>query len=140
MSEQASGMDPEERRRQWLKKLTEEFLKLEAFFTAPKFLPDEGLPKWVENVEREFAATTMPVARIKEGLALSPKKLGALIGHQCANWVLMIEALDYLEERPEIEVDLSKIPEQALAAGERVVSGVRRQWYPALRRLAKRAL
>ena len=142
MAEESEEIDGKERRRKWLRKLLDEFLKLGPMFPVPNFLPDNEIPKWVENVEREFGATMFSVARIKEGVELNPKKVGALIGHACANGVLMMEVLGDLLETPVVEskIDLSKFSEEQLAAGAESIRKIVLVWYPALRRLAKRAL
>ena len=59
MSAELATIDPEARRKAWLRRLGEEFLKLEPLMPLRDPLPDEGGPKWVQNVEREVGATTL---------------------------------------------------------------------------------
>ncbi len=134
-----AGVSPEEDRKAWLRRLANEFLKLEALFPITSFLPDEGLPPWVEKVEQEIGATMFPVARIKDDLNLTPNRMGALIGHSCAIAVWMIEALQFEIERAP-ELDESKFTAEQLEHGAKIFYGIVNDWYPAFRRLAKRAL
>lgn len=64
---------PEEDGKAWLRRLANEFLKMETLFPITNFLPEEGLVPWVENLEREICATMFPVAKIKEDLNLTRK-------------------------------------------------------------------
>lgn len=103
------------------------------------FLPDASVPAWVEKLEREVGATMFPVAKLKEELKLTPKLLGAIIGHQCASAVWMMEWFYNEIENPR-EVDESKITPEKIKEAVRICTGLTENWYPELRRLAKRAL
>lgn len=140
VSEEITIIDPAEHRTAWLQKLAEEFLKLEPLFPLSKFVPDEGAPRWVENVENEIAATMYPLARLKEDLQLTPKRLGGMIGHSSAYGVWMLENLEEQLSKPEINVDTTKLTAEQIEFGEKFVFGIVEHWYPALRRFAKRAL
>jgi hypothetical protein len=139
MSEELTISDPVERRRAWLGKLTAELLKLEPLFPVHNFLLDEGLPQWVHNLEREIGATMFPLVRLKEEPTLSPKRIGGLIGHSCAYAVWMMEYLEEQMSEPEQDT-VSKLTPEQIALAEKYLLGIANDWYPALRRFAKRAL
>jgi hypothetical protein len=102
-------------------------------------LPDDS-PKWVQNVEREVGATLFPVAKIKDDFYLTPRRMGALIGHACALAVWMTENLEHELNKPESEIDLTQFTPEQIEHGLKLLQGIVEDWYPALRRLAKRAL
>jgi hypothetical protein len=131
--------DPAKHREGWLRKLADDFIKLESSMPMVNFLPDEGLPKWVENMEREVGASLYPVAKLKEELKLTPRRLGAIIGHQCAIAVWLMEWLAAELTKPQT-VDMSKLRPEQLRQGEECLAKLTDDFYPALRRLAKRAL
>jgi hypothetical protein len=132
-------IDPKERQQKWLRRLADEYIKLETSCPAPNFLPDEGCPKWVENLEREVGATMFPVARLKEKFELTPRRLGAIIGHQCVMGVWLMDWLAEQLKKPAV-VDNDKVTPEQLEQGEEFLIKLVNDWYPALRRLAKRAL
>lgn len=140
MGEQTKSQEMETHRQDWLAKLREEFLKLEPLFPTENFLPEEGLPKWVENVEQEIAAVAYPVAKLKEGFKMTPHRMGALLGHSCAFGVWMMEDLQRLSEMPQTAIPLQEVTPEQIKSSEKFVTGIHGVWYPALRRLAKRAL
>jgi hypothetical protein len=80
-----------------------------------------------------------PAAKLKEELRLTPRRLGAIIGHQCAIAVWMMENLAGDLENPQV-VDETKVTPEQLQKGEEYLIKLTDKWYPALRRLAKRAL
>jgi hypothetical protein len=55
--------EPVKHREEWLRRLADEFIKLESVMPMANFLPDEGCPMWVENLEREVGATMYPAAK-----------------------------------------------------------------------------
>jgi hypothetical protein len=138
MSEEVKPFDPVQRRQAWLRRLADEYIKLEAVFPMKNFLP-EDVPPWVTNLEREVGATMYPVAKLKEELKLTAKRLAAIIGHQCAIAVWMMEWLAEQLENPQTVEDGKISPEQ-IKQGEEFIIKLADEWYPALRRLAKRAL
>ncbi len=140
MSEETTTVDVKELRKTWLKRLADEFLKLEPFFPVQNMVPDKGVPQWVENVGQELGATLFPVVRIKDDLNLTPRRMGALIGHSCALGVWMMEGLAHELNKPEQEIDLSKFTPEQIEQGKKYLNGIVNDWYPALRRLAKRSL
>ncbi len=81
------------RREKWLRRLADEFIKLETAMPVENILPDTGCPPWVENLERELRQAMYPVAKLKKGLALTPQRVGGILGHQCAVGVWMMEWL-----------------------------------------------
>ena len=127
-------------RQEWLRRLADEYIKLEsAMPMMENFLPDEGCPKWVENIELEVGATMFPVAKLKEELKLTPGRLAAIIGHQCAIGVWLMEWLEDELEKPQ-SVDNAKLTPEQIQKGREILIKLTDDWYPALRRLAKRAL
>ncbi len=132
-------IDTAKRRQDWLKRLASEYIKLETKMPVTNFLPDECCPKWVENIEREVGATMFPVAKLKEELKLTPRRLAAIIGHQCAIAVWLMEWVENLLEKPQPVGNAKLTPEQ-IKQGEEFLIMLVDGWYPALRRLAKRAL
>lgn len=140
MSDTAITVDRMENRKAWLNKLGEEFLKLEPLFPVPNFMPDDEGPKWVRNVERELAATMYPTARLKEELNFTPRRMGSLIGYSCAYGVWQMEALEALADRDESDLDTTKMTAEQMECGENYLMRIVNDWYPALRRFAKRAL
>jgi hypothetical protein len=139
MSVEEIEFDHAKHRQKWLRHLADEFIKLESSMPPMNFLPDEGLPKWVENIERELGASMFPTAKLKEELKLTPRRLGAIIGHQCAVTVWMMEWLAEELKKPQT-VDESKLTPENLKQGEDFLIKLTEDFYPALRRLAKRAL
>jgi hypothetical protein len=140
MSAELATIDPEARRKAWLRRLCEEFLKLEPLMPLCNPLPDEASPKWVENVEREVGATMLPVAKIKDGFYLSPRRIGALIGHSCALGVWVMENLEHEVNKPKSAINSMQCTPEQIEHGKKVLQVLVEEWYPALRRLAKRAL
>jgi hypothetical protein len=139
MSEKENQFDPVKHRQDWLKRLAEEYIKLESTMPMMNFLPDEGCPKWVGNIEREVGASMFPVAKLKDECKLTPKTLGAIIGHQCAIGVWLMEWLTNELEKPQ-QIDESKLTPENVKAGSEFLAKLTDEFYPALRRLAKRAL
>jgi len=82
------------RRDKWLNRLTDEFFKLEGLFPWKNFLPKENPPEWVHRVEEEYALATYSAVRLKSAKKLTPMLVGAILGHQCAYAVWMIESLN----------------------------------------------
>lgn len=95
MGDERTAIEPEARRKAWLRRMADELLKLEPLFPMANFLPEEGLPLWVRKVEREVGAVMFPVARLKDELNLTPRRMGALIGHACAYGVWMMEIIGH---------------------------------------------
>lgn len=133
-------VDPAERRQTWLRHLMEEFIKMRPLFPFPDLVPEEGSPQWVQNVEREVGAMMYPLAKLKQDYYFTPRRMGALIGHSCAVGVWMMECLERELKDAEAKTDLSKFTPEQIERGHRILAGVVNEWYPALRRFAKRAL
>lgn len=138
MSAETAPSEPAQRQQDWLRRLADEYLKLEAAMPMENILPDD-VPQWVQNVEREVGAAMYPAAKLKEELKLTPQRLGAIIGHQCAIAVWMMEWLVEESEKPQAVDDKELSPEQ-IKQGEEFIYKLTGDWYMALRRLAKRAL
>ena len=102
-----------------------------------KFLPEGTYPKWIERVEAELARVMLPTVKLKEGLKLTPKRLGGLLGHECA-YAVMLRDFIYQSvpnaSPTETESELAKSQESFP-----VVKSFD-EWYSAMRRLAKRSL
>jgi hypothetical protein len=136
--------DPVKHRQDWLKRLADELDKIEPLMPI-KMLPD-GIeyPQWVLNVEREFSLVMLPSAKLKDpGIKMTPKRMGALLGHMCEMAVWFMEWLGAQIEKPD-EPKTASAPTEALTE-EQYESGLKilgslRDWYLAMRRLAKRAL
>lgn len=147
MSEVTEEFNPQEHRAKWLKRLADEFEKLEPLMPI-KFLPD-GIeyPQWVLKVEREFSLVVMPSAKLKDSdLKMTPKRMGAVLGHTCEMAVWMNEWINHqiesdvpMNEASSSEKPLPEITEDQLEKGLNVLGSLG-DWYLALRRLAKRAL
>ena len=86
-------IDPVKHRQDWLKRLADEYIKLESSVPPLIHLPDEGCPLWVQNLERQVGAAIFPVAKLKASSELTARRLGAIIGHQCSTAVWMMETL-----------------------------------------------
>ena len=131
----------ESERAKWLSRLGGEILKLDELFPQELGvgrLPDEACPAWEGKVSDEIARILMPGAELKGTTRFTPKQMGAILGHQCANGVWMVEVLAALgaaamntTQKPESGADT----ERANAFTEQFFA-----WYSGLRRLAKRSL
>jgi hypothetical protein len=66
--------------------------------------------------------------------------MGALIGHSCALGVWMMDGLKQNLNKPAAKIESTKFTPEQIEHGLKVLDGLVRVWYPALRRLAKRAL
>ena len=144
MSEVAIEFNPEEHRAKWLKRLVDELDKIEAVMVF-KILPD-GIeyPSWVLKVEREFCLVMLPAAKLKEpDFKITPKRMGAVLGHMCemAVWMMewfnnLSESKDDQEKNPLTEKPLT---EEEWKKGQELLFSLD-VWYCAMLRLAKRAL
>ena len=101
-------------------------------------------PQWVLNVEREFSLVMLPSAKLKDpNFKITPKRMGALLGHMCESAVWMMEWLNLSEDEKAENASQKKEPiEMTQAEWEkgRQMLGSLGDWYSAMRRLAKRAL
>jgi len=154
MSEDTPESTPEQDREKWLERLAGELDRIEPL--APfKILPD-GIeyPRWVRNVEKEFSVALLPAAKVRDAnFEITPKRMGAMIGHICEMAVWMMEWLNHIlkssveemaplinktDERPITEEEAKQLKELEGS----VKTGLEKlcAWYEALRRLAKRTL
>lgn len=138
MCEPGTDVPNEQRRREWLDRLIAEFVKLEPLMPI-KMLPEGEYPQWVLNVEREFGAAVLSTMKIKDGVEKTPKTLGALLGHQCAFAVWMMEWAEHEAGAEEIKT-LEGLNESQINQLEHFSRSLGEGWYGGLRRLAKRAL
>lgn len=134
MSEMVFESDLETRQKQWLNRLASELEKIEKLMPA-NFLPSGvEYPPWVERIESELALVLLPAAKLREpGFKVTPKRMGALLGHACG---LAVYLLEYLS------ADCAEAPvltEAELAQGEACARAFF-DWYKAMRRLAKLSL
>ena len=146
-SEGGKEFNTEEHRVKWLKRLADELEKLEPLMPI-KLLPDgTEYPQWVLKVEREFSLVVLPSAKLKDSnLKMTPKRMGAILGHICEMAVWMMEWINHQMESDVSmsEASFSKKPlpemnENELEKGLNILESLGK-WYLALRRLAKRAL
>jgi hypothetical protein len=139
MSGENVQIESQKRRVEWLNRLLEEFQKIEQFMPI-RFLPEGDHPAWVLRLEQELAKVMFPVARVRQGLEMTPAKVGAMLGHQCANAVQMIEFLNdpaIITKEKLRKIPLIKKIETTQMANHTLNI---EKWYSAMRRLAKRAL
>jgi hypothetical protein len=147
VQEVTKEFNPEEHRARWLKRLVDELDKIEPLMPY-KFLP-EGVeyPQWVLKVEREFSLVVLPSAIVKApDFKLTPKRMGAVLGHVCEMAVWMMEWMSHQTENsgkndgtPSPENSPATITEEEWDKGLKALISLE-NWYLALRRLAKRAL
>jgi hypothetical protein len=147
ISEVTTKFNHEEHRAKWLKRLADELDKIEPLLPI-KFLPD-GIeyPQWVRNVEREFSLVMLPSAKLKEpDFKITPKRMGALLGHMCEMAVWMVDWMEHQIENGDenaknlsTEKTLSELTEDEWKKGLETVGSLV-VWYRAMQRLAKRAL
>jgi hypothetical protein len=139
MNEPEAQFDPAKQRRDWLKRLAAELEKLEPLMPI-KLLPDSvEYPQWVLNVEREFSLVILPAAKLKKrDFEVTPKRMGALLGHACEKAVWMME---FFNHQPENCGEKEEDPptEEEVKKGQELLDSLC-VWYRAMQRLAKRAL
>lgn len=131
--------DPIQYRQAWLKRLADEVEKIEPLMPI-KLLPD-GIkyPQWVLNVEREFSLVVLPTAKLKEtNIKITPRRMGALLGHMCEMAVWMMQTPYAQTESPD-EKKKNTLTEADSIKGQEALGSLD-VWYCAVRRLAKRAL
>jgi hypothetical protein len=66
--------------------------------------------------------------------------MGALIGHSCAPGVWTMENLERELNKPESAINSMQCSPEQIEYGKKLLQGLVMGWYPALRRLSKRAL
>jgi hypothetical protein len=129
--------DLKKRQAEWLDRLTTDVLNVHKLMPV-KLLPEDDYPQWLERVQDEIAPLMCPVAKVREGYALTPRRVGALLGHQCAFAVWMMEWIEKECDSAEAEAALT-IPEGEMQQVPSLDKSLC-EWYSALRKLAKRAL
>lgn len=133
----------------WMQRLGTEVARLEEFF--PKWpILDDGTPDWVKRVEREVASALFPVAKDIELDGFTPRRMGLLLGQNCANAVWLMEW--FAEKRREEEARTTTgggnpasgespvLDGRLQAQADRDVMLIVTKWYPGMRRLAKLSL
>ena len=138
MPKQQTNIDSAPSTKAWLKRLAEEYVKLDAAMPVKNLLPEDEGPAWVQNVEREVAAMMFPEAKLKKQPGLTPKRMGALIGHQCASGVWLMEQLNVAAANPNTN-KFSLSPRQ-IREGKKMARVLTEDWFEGLRNLAKLAL
>jgi hypothetical protein len=144
MSEATTELTPEAYRAKWLKRLVAELDKIEVLMPI-KLLPDGvEYPQWVLNVEREFSLVMLPAAKLKDpDFKVTPKRMGAVLGHICEMAVWMMEWLKNKAETAN-EKEGNPLTEKPLTGEEwekgQEFAASLDDWNCAIRRLAKRAL
>jgi hypothetical protein len=143
-SEEEEQFDPVKHRQDWLKRLADELDKIEPLM--PIKLLQDGIeyPQWVINVEREFSQVMLPSAKLKDpGIKMTPKRMGALLGHMCEMAVWLMEWLGAQIEKPDepktASASAEALTEEQYESGLKILGSLG-DWYLAMRRLAKRAL
>ena len=133
------NLDSEKRRMDWLNRLADEFLKLEPTMPVKVLPEDENCPEWVKKVACEFGAIIFPVAKLKEDPRLTPKTMGALLGHQCA---MAVWTMEWLAEQSEAQVTVAQraFSKEQVEKGALLAESMVNKWYPGIRRLAQMAL
>ena len=131
----------ETRRNAWLERLAGEFLKLDLLFPREANLlafQNDNDPAWVAKLTDEFARILMPAADLRGAEKLTPKRMGAVLGHQCANGVWMME---WFEAQIGTTADAEgKAESDAEMKSVKAFFDALANWYSGLRRLAKRSL
>jgi hypothetical protein len=146
MSETEPKCDAKIHREKWLKRLRMDLEKTEGLM--PKAFWETGgeTPKWVQNVERELCLPLFLAAKLRDpNFVITPKRMGAMIGHTCEKAVCLLEGFnDFPEEPAEIEPQTltNEEKKQAEEIAEAVVKFAKAvdDWYQSMRRLAKLAL
>ncbi len=131
----------ESERGKWLNRLGGELVKLDELFPQELGmgrLPDEACPAWKEKVAGEIARLLMPGADWKETAKFTPKQMGAILGHQCANGVWMVELFE--AQSAAALNTRQKSADGADTERGKAFSEKFSAWYSGLRRLAKRSL
>ncbi|MGA3283428.1 MAG: hypothetical protein ABSD57_03070 [Verrucomicrobiota bacterium] len=138
MSKPGKDLAWEAHRTRWLRWLASELEKTEKNFPT-ETLPDNEYPDWVRNVEREFSAAMLPVAKIKDFNVVTPKNMGALLGHSCAMAIWLLEWV--VEGSKKLEVEVKNCTNEPDLKAEKLPAKWRLdKWYRAMCRLAKNAL
>jgi len=143
--------NPIDHQKRWFQKLLAELEKT-AVLTPPILfqmdLEPVGFPKWAENVEREASFAMLPAAKLRgANYELTPRRIGALLGHACEKAVWMQEALvKHLElwshkiENEMTKAEIEKLcTKEAIEKGEKILT-LNEKWYNSLRKVAKIAL
>jgi hypothetical protein len=139
MVQELPDTDPKEHRTEWLKRLADEYIKLEPLLPF-KLLPEgEDCPAWATRVEEEIGAVMLPHAKVKEEMSMTPQRMGALLGHECGIAVWMMEF--FAQQSAVAEGFRAKeLREEEKQTAETAGWSRFEKWYPGMRRLAKIAL
>jgi hypothetical protein len=139
MSEVTTEFNPQEHRAKWLKRLLDELDKIDVPLSANFLPPGVDYPAWVLKVEREFSLVMLPSAKLKDpDVKLTPKRMGAVLGHMCEIAVWMMECFAHQIENCD-EEEKNPLTQEELEKGREFLVSLD-NWYCAARRLAKRAL
>lgn len=146
----AGEFDFQKHRQEWIDRLCAEYIKVGELYPKELFphLQNDEFPAWASRIMDEMAQILFPEARLRKGVDLTPKRLGALIGHSCASGVWQLEWLQNqmhvaLREDVRKKAETPSLSEKEWKVAESIARSHRQVlevWYPALRRLAKRAL
>lgn len=128
-------MSDEPDQKKWLSGFADEMERIEKLVPC-NFLPsDAKYPAWVEKIERQLSLALLPAAKLrKDWGAMSSKRMGAVLGHQCAIMVWLKEFS--LQETEFSGEPLTQAQEQEALQAEEKFS----EWYEATRGMAKQAL
>lgn len=125
-------------REAWLKRLSAEMEKLGPLMPFRNPLPESEGPAWVSRSEELLSVSMFPAAKLRDDKKITPKRMGALIGHQCSNAVWMMES--FPSEEPKSPDQAVNVKPEEQKRWEAILTTLHEQWYPAMRRFAKRAL
>jgi hypothetical protein len=139
MSQESQPIDLKAHREKWLKRLAAEIEKIESYFPKNNLVIDESCPAWVRKVEQEFSLAMLPAAKLRDSdFEITPKRMGALIGHMCEMAVWMTEWLGSTIENPPKVISVETTEEQMEPTKKFFASY--EAWFNAMRRLAKLSL
>lgn len=122
-------------REAWLKRLSAEMEKLGPLMPFRNPLPESEGPAWVLRSEELLSVSMFPAAKLRDDKKITPKRMGALIGHQCSHAVWMMELF-----AGGLPPSTQPVAPETQKRGEEILTATANQWYPAMRRFAKRAL
>lgn len=130
-----SDEERSKKRKAWLCSLLAEMEKMKVPLADLAEL-DETAPQWLHALEKQFALAMFPAAKLKKGSEITPKRFGALLGHQCAMAVWM---MDWLQSDDAKKL-CANSPENFTDQTDDSESNLLLSWYQGMRRLAKKAL
>lgn len=137
-------VEESQRRADWLKRLSAEYLKLEPLMPI-RIVPEEGdCPQWVRKLEQEVGSVILPHSRVKEEFVGTPGRMGSVLGGQCANAVWMLEWVAMYQAEHQASATPESNGQKPTAEPVRQKESTKEvwfdEWYKGMRRLAKLSL